>query len=334
MRLGYGIWLCCILLCGVVVAPAANARVDGTTLAISQELYSPDGNPLLVANSRPVGGQPIDWQRCHPRPDTCVLLPGTAASIDPGESLPGTVFTASISGVTAPEVLTSRTWAGKLTALTPPTISGTPAIGRLVRGVAGSWSGGWGNDRESVTVMACKRPTSPTCDVVTGSWQPGEQYLHRRISPEYLDWILYAVNHRLSSDEIFPAIRLGKTRENPLLHSVATTSISRAFGPVRQNRSYSVKIFKFGEFGRKSVALARTRCESACAFRATVRVRFRNRSNRTITKRLDNTDVLRIPVRRVRGSRSVIVTITDRGVKAAKRIVRLKRHSGFGTFVR
>lgn len=334
MKSGYSKLLLLTAIClGLALPASASAQVTGTTLDISQEIYANGGNPALVANSKPVGGKPIDWQRCHPDASTCVSLPSTFAYVSLGETLPGTVFKASISGAVDPEVLTSSTWLGTVSALTPPTITGSPTVGGIVKGIAGTWSGGWGRDRDSITVLACKKPTSATCDVVTGAWQTGDRYVDRPIAPAYLGWTLFAVNERLSGDELFPMMLLGKRRSNPLLQPAATGSVSAGYGPVRQSSAYSVVIFKRGVFRRTAVVVARTRCAADCDFRATVRIRFRNRATRTLTKRLANNDMLKLPRSTLRGSRSVLVAITDRGVRVARRSVSLKRHSGLSTFV-
>lgn len=331
MTTGYWKWWLVVVVIAAISPSAASAKVTGSTLNISQEVFASDGNPILVANGSPVGGLPIAWQRCFPDALTCTPLPGTDALLQPGSAEPGTVFKASLAGIPDSETLTSRVWAGKVTSVTPPTISGTPEVGAVVTGLPGLWSGGWGSDKDSVTVMACKTATAASCDVVTGAWQVGDQSENRPISPSHKGWLLYAVNTRLSGDEIFPAILQGKTRRNPLLENKATQAISAALGPIHANKDYAVSIFKRAIITRKSVVLGRTRCGSDCKFSAIISFRRKYVNGYPTTEKHSFNTALkrngRIVIRRsqIRGARSMHVTILDRGVTVAKRAVSLKR---------
>jgi hypothetical protein len=156
---------------GIALAAAVAAPAHAQTAKISQQMIDPNGDPLVVAFAAPDGaqGDVTGWRICRDGvtcEDAAVTSTGPH-SLDvfkPGETAPGSVFEVVVND-RGGHVTTARTtpWQGRVTSTAPPSLTGDVAVGGMVRPVAGTWSGGWGNDADGLGVIACKTPAREGC---------------------------------------------------------------------------------------------------------------------------------------------------------------------------
>lgn len=305
------------------------ARTLGNGVSIDQELVDSNGDPSILAGGIPDFYAPLEWQRCLAGAMGCELLPFSGNVMAPGATPVGTTFKVNVAG--QGEVLTSREWQGRLSVSIPASISGEPIVGGVVRGQPAIWNGGWLPARDTVTVFACRAQTSETCDVVTGSWQPGTESMDKPLAPKYEGWLLYAESTHLMGDEIFPASLLPMTRPNPLETPRITRSVSAANGPIKRDARYRIRVLRFARLSRRRASLATARCAAGCMFRARINVhpasptRVKPGRTRTIAKNFDSDGVLRIDRKLVKRARFIRVTVYDRGVHVGGGVTRLPR---------
>lgn len=289
-----------------LVPASAGAEVVGKTIDISQEIYDDHGDPLLIGNASPVGGKALIWERCAPLAPTCEELPGRGSSLEPGETLPGTVFRVRRADVPDPEVVTSHPWGGRVTLTQPPFVTGEIKEMSRVVPHPGQWSGGWPGDTDAVTVFACKTRSSSLCNVVTGAWySSGSDPVDRPIGSLYLGWKLFVVNYRNPQDALYPAVGLGVTRTNPLKSPDVTTAIVE-FGRVADSPEYSVRLFSRTHRDRRDqLSIAKIKCPGACRVRINALITVKDGwSPYQATRTVHGSGTLRVPGTRFKNKKT------------------------------
>jgi hypothetical protein len=142
------------LLASVLVAAVAPASAQAYW-----EL-SPTDDPLIFAPIQ-VPGDDYTLKVCAPGGAACELVDEfTGPEYEPGETPAGTFFELWNNGVLEER---SPEWKGRVTNTAPPTISGSVAVGGEVAPVGGTWSGGWANDRSTLSLVACMTPQGNAC---------------------------------------------------------------------------------------------------------------------------------------------------------------------------
>ena len=90
---------------------------------------------------------------------------GSGEKFSAGPTAAGTVLRAD--GIWEGQPIAFRaTWLGTLTAVAPPVLRGRAVVGTQVQAVAGSWSGGWGDELDAVRVQACRTREALSCAAV------------------------------------------------------------------------------------------------------------------------------------------------------------------------
>lgn len=192
---------CCVLAWFVLPA-AASAQ----TARISQQVFDPQGDPLLTANPSPDGAKgEVTWPICSPGSGPCRLAaPGPV--LTPGEQPAGTTFLASVEFEGQASSDTSDPWLGRVTATAPPRLEGKPVVGKTVTPSAATWTGGWGGEYEDLRVQACRTATAQRCKSLTAPLffeQAADP--SATIPARYAGWYLFAADQRLPADSVFAA---------------------------------------------------------------------------------------------------------------------------------
>jgi hypothetical protein len=187
------------ILIGLVAACCAAPAADARTL---QEIYASGGDPWVVVSND--FDRLIDVRRCPDGVAPCEsLVP--AQPLEPGETAAGTVFEFEYDDG---QVLRTSPWLGRATSVTPPTLSGSATVGGTVRGVAGTWSGGWEpevlssgvtfGDFSKLTLVACSAPAGGECWVLG---QDGAK--DTPLSERWAGWYLHVAEARHGRDTVF-----------------------------------------------------------------------------------------------------------------------------------
>lgn len=178
-----------------LLAVPASAHADG--IKITQHVFTEDGQPQLVGNYSPDGSvAKPSWKICAP--DCGPIVLADTSVFQPGPQAAGTTFEASatVNGVTTTD--RSRAWTGQVANVTPPTISGDAKVGATVTGVAGTWSGGWGDDRDSVSLRVCTTAAATDCRRLPAD-------ATSVIDSAYAGWFIGATDERYGRESVFPA---------------------------------------------------------------------------------------------------------------------------------
>lgn len=93
---------------------------------------------------------PPDGAACTP----VVPAPATGRYL-PGETPVGTTFEVRVDDTA---VERSPAWTGRVIATAVPTVSGTIEVGQTAIPVGGAWTGGWGDERSVLDLLACATP--------------------------------------------------------------------------------------------------------------------------------------------------------------------------------
>src|SRR5690349_1114942 len=189
-----------------VIPPLGAPHVE-----ISQVEFGVDGDPFLVANFAPDGrlARPV-WWRCEPRHACRRLRSGNP--LRAGTTPPGTVFEARAAYRGVTYVARTPSWTGRVRWLTRPRLLGVAAVGRRVRAVPGTWTGGWARQavEDVMRVEACPGPSPSGCVTlsVRGREFPGLG-APPLIRAAQRGWYLFAVDQRLPRDRPMLLIRYG-----------------------------------------------------------------------------------------------------------------------------
>jgi hypothetical protein len=141
--------------CVLVAILAAPAAAHAQRAEISQQLFDGHGDPLLAANSVPYGRKgTTHWYAC-PAQATCTpVAPREAYELVPGPTAAGTRFELTLDSRGHRTEAFSHPWLGRVTAVSPPVLSGTAAVGATVSASAATWTGGWGGEFEELRGFA------------------------------------------------------------------------------------------------------------------------------------------------------------------------------------
>jgi hypothetical protein len=102
--------------------------------------------------------------------------------------------------------------------VTPPAVTGELRVGRLVRPVPASWSGGWPADRDLSRLEACAGATGRRCETLSAQGEdpracPGGAAVLRR---RYAGWWMRAVDRRVAADAAFVGVGHDLPRDIPI----------------------------------------------------------------------------------------------------------------------
>jgi hypothetical protein len=317
---------------GVVlfVAPSAVAQ----RAEMSQQVFDDQGLPVLVANPVPDGGRGrvVAWRMCPPGA-ACQPVAVDGAddrSIEPGDVPAGTSFEVDVLADSGEQTTARSTpWLGRVSATSVPAVTGALRVGRLVRPVPASWSGGWEADRDLLRIEACA-PSGRRCETLSAQGEdppvcPGAAAVLGR---RYTGWWVRAVDHRVALDTAFVGVGYELPRDIPLARPSPTTVRSELVGPVLPARRAFVDCAKpriailarVRRAGGRRV-FARVRCTSACDVMLVVRD-----ARRTIRRRSEprRNGEIGLPARtRLVGTKADVRVIVN-GRHRAHRTVRLR----------
>lgn len=203
-------------------------------------------------------------------------------------------------------------WGGRVAATAPPRLVGRPEVGRTVRAVSGTWSGGWGDEYDRLTVEACRdrvgRRCERVCEPLGGLLGEGDR---ATIPSRYRGWYLRAAAVRTPRDAVFAAIGIACRPGLAALRPGATTAVSatsaRVTGPAVRLLSRAV-----GREGR--LVFGTVRCSAECRVTLTVTDRRDRKARRRFV--VETTGVLALDrgARLARGPVEVRVTVDGRAV--------------------
>lgn len=134
----------CIAIFGI-----GGSTAEGLGRFPFQVLLSPDGNGQIFMND----GSIPSWEAC--RADLTHCSPFASGNFSTAGAPADTVFRAG--------KLLTPLWKGRLRSTGPPTVSGEVRGNELVTPIAGSWTGGWESDNDSLSLSICKTAASSRC---------------------------------------------------------------------------------------------------------------------------------------------------------------------------
>ncbi|HEX3874677.1 MAG TPA: hypothetical protein VHW26_11065 [Solirubrobacteraceae bacterium] len=148
-----------VVVCLLFAAPAGAA--GGATVF---RTLNADGTGTLSASTpTQPAAETWSWEACAADGTSCVPF-ATGATITTNGAGPNTVFEATASdGPTA----ASPVWAGSLTSISPPSVSGALRANALVTPNPGGWTGGWPDDYHQTQLAACTDPQGTQCITLT-----------------------------------------------------------------------------------------------------------------------------------------------------------------------
>jgi hypothetical protein len=256
------------------------------TIKITQRLIDQEGWPRLVANYTPDGSRATaSWKVCAP---DCGPIVATGALFNPGPTAVGTTFEASatVDGTTTTD--RSPVWGGQVTNTAPPTFQGQPRVGQTLTPHAGTWAGGWGDERSLVGMRACPTAAAEDCRAMADFRNTSEV----TIDPAYAGGYVGAIESRVGSGTLFPAVLYvfppGRVSRMPAPTPGQTVAAGALSGPIlaAPNASHRHQLgdttaplgFTLRVTIRKralrrggALVLAAVRCSGRCVARATLR---------------------------------------------------------------
>jgi hypothetical protein len=184
-----------------------------------QVLLNADGSGRIFMND----GSVPSWEAC--RPDLTHCAPFAVGNFSTAGAPAETAFRAGN--------LVTPLWKGTLRSTGPPSISGKVRGNELVTPVAGSWTGGWESDYDSLSLSVCKTPASSRCLEVNHEEPrgrrcgPDETML---IDPAFAGRYLRVVDRRYGKGTIFAGV--GNPPYYPLEIGPATTVAVSVVGKI------------------------------------------------------------------------------------------------------
>lgn len=235
-------------LCAAVIAAWAGATASSTAVVpplgpphveITQVELDLRGDPFLVANLSPDGSLALPvWWRCRPGASCQRVRSGNL--LRPGATPAGTVFEARATYQNRTTSEQTPAWAGRVRSSLPPRLMGAPAVGRRVRPVAGTWTGGWTGQaaEEVLRVEACPHGRDRSGCVTLSA--RGREFpglgAPPLITQAQRGRYLFAVDQRLPRNRFIHLIRYGAPASVPAVRLGATVTRSAPSGPVPQVR--------------------------------------------------------------------------------------------------
>lgn len=150
-----------------------------------------------------------------------------------GRTRPGTTFEASAAYRGHTYRVRSSRWRGRVKAIARPRLIGEPRVGMRVTPIAGSWRGGWGDERDLLSLVACRTRNGRGCVTIAHPRVPGS--LRRPIHARWSGYYLFAYDVR----EPAKTLRFDLAYRSPESIAVprlgATVARSLPLGPVRDD---------------------------------------------------------------------------------------------------
>jgi hypothetical protein len=226
----------------LLLALVLIAATCATASASTTRLLDAHGDPRLVVYDPDGGSGWVDWTTCPAGGAPCFgarpwqVSNGTWAgeTFSPGPTSAGAVFRGDGTWDAQP-VAFRATWLGTVTAVAPPVFRGRAIVGTKVTATPGSWSGGWGDERDVVRVQACRTRDARDCEsLTTGNVKTGEPTdATPTVTPRHTGWYLFAVDERRPR-EVVPYAMTLELVLGPLrpLQPGPTVAFSAPVGPV------------------------------------------------------------------------------------------------------
>ena len=133
------------------------------------------------------------WQVCPPAEECRRIYSGRD-----GFDIPAGARFEGLSATGA--VLRSAVWGGTVTATAPPAVTGPAVVRGRVSVTPGTWKGGWGDEVDKVTAVACQAPDTPRwlCRALpTRRGDPAGTFV---IHDDLAGFYLQAVHSRMARD--------------------------------------------------------------------------------------------------------------------------------------
>jgi hypothetical protein len=228
-------WLAAGIASLALAAPAAAGAQDDLTRVDIGYGIEANGRGLLIANPAPYHRGTIAWERCPDGGSVCE--PGWGGGPYDDELVVGDAPRGSVFQVTATyrgRSVSARSvpYLGRVQAVRPPGLAGHLHVGGLVRPLAATWTGGWGNETSRLQTQVCRR-RSGDCEVVADGeyWNrcPGAGAV---LQSAHEGWYVRVVDQRVGHDTAWPAFAITAPGVlAPLEPSPAQAAAT--FGPIR-----------------------------------------------------------------------------------------------------
>jgi hypothetical protein len=229
-----------------------------------QAVFTPQGTPWLTANPT-VGDANPQFLICPPAsPGTCTPVAANAPrSVNPGPEPAGTVFEAQAEedGQT---YTASATWRGQVKAVTLPGLRAPARVGAVARPIAGTWTGGWGDEHDQLNVEACRTRSAQHCVSISGGqlWCPGG--FRPLIGSWFTGWYLFTFDARIPADSVCAGVGLLTAAGAPVWKVDAIVSRSAPVGPIAGPPPPRVAFLRHALRRGRRVLVASVRCSGRC----------------------------------------------------------------------
>ena len=235
-----------------------------------QAVFSRSGDPLLLANFVPDGSlAAARWTVC--RPDTpCRAAGSRGGEFGRGPEPAGTrlIATAVFHGRS---YSASRTWLGRVRAVTGPLAAGPLRSGAVLRLSAGRWVGGWGTETDQLGAEACTTRSGHHCRMLAGG-ELGcpDASSRRRLGGWFTGAYVFALDARQPRDVVCAGTGYSSNADLPLWPLGRTVVRSAALGRIAGPTRPTVTILRHAQIARGRVLVAVIGCAARC--RVTVEV--------------------------------------------------------------
>jgi hypothetical protein len=290
-----------------------------------QVLLNSDGSGKIFMNSSATPS----WKACKPDLSECTPF-ASGGEFNTGDAAPNTVFWGG-------ENILTPVWQGRLQAVSPPSVQGAIRGNEVVTPIAGSWIGGWEDDRDELTVSICDTAAGTGCFTI--NYEGHEEECGAggavMIDPAFAGRYLRVIDRRHGSGTIFAGVGHPTYYQSEELPEGATISvavlgrIAKASGPPKVHCGPPPLIHaSISDDGTANVTCAIVGCHIAVIARSGRQViRLAKRIRPMRTRREPGTAALRLPlsaITRLEGKR-VQITVQVNGEKAAVRAVPIKK---------
>jgi hypothetical protein len=265
-----------VLLAVGVIAPGvglfggqARAR-SGVRYGVDiQAVFSRSGDPLLVANFVPDGSlAAARWTVCRPGGPCDAASRG--GELGPGPEPAGTrlIATAIFHGRS---YSASRTWLGRVRAVTGPLAAGRLRAGAVLNLSGGRWVGGWGTETDQLGAEACTTRSGHHCRMLAGG-ELGcpDASSHRRLGGWFTGAYLFALDARQPRDVVCAGTGYFSNADLPLWPPGPTVVRSAALGRIAGPTRPTVTILRHVQIAHGRALVAVIGCAARC--RVTIEV--------------------------------------------------------------